>query len=202
MTKFFQNLNDNLLCSIDCETTGTRPREHDIIQLAIIPLNNDVRPSADIFPFLIDMVPIRLQNVQSEAMRINRRKLTDIVNNGIDRYRAQDLFLEWFEKLNLGYQKKIMPLGCNWPFDREFIIDWLGHETYEMCFHPHYRDVQTIASFRNDREGWKGNEFPYPKVSLSYLCTQMRIERHAMHDATDDARVTAEVYRRLLFDWA
>lgn len=202
MSHFLQNINGDLLCAIDCETTGTRPGFHDIIQLAIIPLDFDLKPDPARLPFLIEMQPRYPQNVESEAMRINKLKLVDIMNKGIDSYRAQDLFLEWFEKQKLSFRKRLTPLGCNYPFDRGFLIDWLGPETYDLCFTPTFRDVQVVANYLNDRDGWKGEPFRLPKVSLGYLCSYLKIERMFKHDATDDARVTAEVYKRLVLDWS
>ena len=196
-----QNLNGNLLCSIDVETTGTEVGKHDIIQIAILPLDEGIEVSKKIQPFIMELIPGRKENIDSEAMRINRMKLCEIMVRGVDSFRAADLFLEWFERLKLGYEKKIVPLGCNWPFDASFIREWLGPETYKMCFHYFYRDVQVVANFCNDRAGWMGRDFPYPKVSLQYLCNVLGVEHDRAHDAIDDARATAEVYRRIIKDF-
>lgn len=193
-----QNLNGHQLCAVDLETTGRNPRKHDVIQVAIIPLQNDITPSREFLPFIMDIIPQRPENIESEAMRINRLRLCDIMLQGMDSFRAVDLFLEWYEKLKLGYNKRIMPLGCNYPFDRSFLIEWLGAATYDLCFDGVHRDVQTVATFLNDRAGWNGVDFPYPKVNLSYLCGQLKIEYTRKHEALEDARVTAEVYRRML----
>lgn len=193
-----QNLNGHQLCAIDVETTGCDPRKHDVIQIAIIPLRNDITPSKEYLPFIMDIIPQRPENIDSEAMRINRMRLCDIMLQGMDSFRAVDLFLEWHEKLKLGYNKRIMALGCNYPFDRAFLMEWLGVATYNLCFDSVHRDVQTVATFLNDRAGWNGMDFPYPKVNLSYLCTQLKIEYVRKHEALEDARVTAEVYRRMI----
>lgn len=201
MSQFLDNLNSNRLCSIDVETTGFVAGFHDVVQVAIIPLNFDLDPDPQMFPFLLDIIPKRPDNIDETAMRINRMKLCDIMVRGVDPYRAQDLFLEWFERLRLGYRKRIAPLGCNYAFDKTFLIDWLGPQTYELCFDHNVRDVSITATYRNDRAGWAGNDFPYPHVNLGGLCNTMRIERTRAHDATDDATVTALVYKRLIQDW-
>lgn len=193
-----KHTNGNVICAIDVETTGTRPGFHDIIQIAVIPLDGLLEPDAKRIPFLMDLCPKRPQNADPEAMACNKRELAQLVLKGVDADRAADLFVEWVESLKLGYNKRIMPLGANWPFDRSHIMEWLGPKTYELLFDAQYRDTQVVATYLNDLASIRGLPFPWPKINLSYLCNQMRIERLKSHDATDDSRVTAEVYRNLL----
>ncbi len=198
MSEFLQNLNDNILCAVDVETTGFKPGFHDMIQIAVIPLNRDLEPDKKTQPFITDLIPRRPENADSEAMRINRMKFCQIMVNGLDPDRAPDLFDEWFDRLKLYHGKKIMALACNWPFDKSFIQEWLGHIGFDRCFSPIFRDVQAVATAQNDRAGWLGQDFPYPKVKLSYLCSQLGVEHGTAHDAVDDAVATARVYKRLI----
>lgn len=198
MSHFLQNLNGNVLCSIDCETTGFDPNLHDIIQFACIPLDSDLKPRQDKMPFDMHIKPERLETIDSEALRINRLDLAKIAASGFDKYQAADLFVEWFEGLQLGIHKKIMPLGCNYSFDRDMMIEWLGKKTYDYCFMSTIRDVQSLATFCNDLAGYKGQDFPYPKVNLAYLCSQTKTEHAKLHDALEDARATAVVYGKIL----
>lgn len=193
-----KHINGNLICAIDTETTGSDPRRHDIIQIAVIPLDGLLEPDANRIPFLMDLAPKRPENADPDAMSCNKIELAQRVLKGVDADRAADLFVEWVEKQKLGFNKRIMPLGSNWPFDRSFLIEWLGPKTYEMLFDSQYRDTMTTATYLNDLASIRGLPYPWPKVNLNYLCNQMRIERLKSHDATDDARVTAECYRNLL----
>jgi len=193
-----KHLNGHLLCAIDTETTGTDPRKHEVIQVAVIPLDGLLQPDAARLPFLLDMAPNRPENADPAAMDCNRRRLAELILRAVDQDKGCDLFVEWVERQKLGFNKRIMPLGANWPFDREMIKEWLGPKTFEMCIDSQFRDVQSTAVFLNDLASIRGLPYPYPKVNLGYLCNQLRIERTSAHDATDDARVTAEVYRRML----
>ncbi len=193
-----KNLNGHLLCAIDTETTGSRPGFHDIIQIAVIPLDGMLEPDSQRLPFLLDLCPKRPQNAETGAMDCNKRELAELVLKGVDADRAADLFVDWFEDQKLGFNKRIMPLGANWPFDKSMITEWLGPKTFELLFDSQYRDTMSTATFLNDLAAIRGLPFPYPKVSLSYLCNIFRIERTKSHDAVDDARVTAECYRNLL----
>lgn len=193
-----KHINGHVICAIDVETTGSRPGFHDIIQIAVIPLDGLLEPDANRIPFLMDLCPKRPQNAEPDAMMCNKRELAELVLKGVDADRAADLFVEWVEGLKLGFNKRIMPLGANWPFDRSHIMEWLGPKTYELLFDAQYRDTQVVATYLNDLASIRGLPFPYPKVSLSYLCNIFRIERLKSHDATDDSRVTAECYKNLL----
>ena len=51
--------NGNLLASIDLETTGTQPGYHEIIQIAVVPLNSDIRPNNDLPVFYQNIKPKR-----------------------------------------------------------------------------------------------------------------------------------------------
>lgn len=198
MSKFMQTLNGCLMCSIDTETTGTDPLIHDIIQIAVLPLDSYLKPSTEFRPFITDIAPMRPENASDEAMRVNKTKMIQAIQRGMDAGVAADRFVEWFEDLNLGYNKRIIPLGHNWPFDKSFITQWLGPLTYDLIFDARVRDTQVAAAFLNDLDGWRGRDHTYQKISLSYLCTQLKITREDAHSAVDDARVTAEIYRRML----
>jgi DNA polymerase III epsilon subunit-like protein len=207
------HLNNNILCVVDVETTGPRPRFHDIIEICVLPLDKTLKPDPKILPFSLDLIPMRKDNIDEEALRIQRKimnremsdkicysrsKLIDSSIKGCEPSRAADLFVEWWEKLKLTTFKRIMPIAHNWVFDREFIMDWLGEETFDMCFDPRYRDTMCMSLYDNDLAGWADEEYPYPKNNLSYLSSQLGVPRHGAHSALDDCVVTAACYRKMI----
>lgn len=192
------NLNGNLLCSIDTETTGLEAGYHDIIQIAIIPLDNNLDPNKLVMPFIMDIKPKRPENATKEAMRVNKRNLADIIINGIEPFKAADMFEEWFLKLQLSYGKKIAPLGQNYQFDQGFIKDWLGIETYNQFFDYHYRDTMLTAQFLNDRATFHNEKPPFAKVNLTYLASSLDIDNTGAHDAVKDTLMVAQIYRRMM----
>lgn len=197
MAKPMQHLNGAILCAIDIETTGLRADQHDIIQIAILPIDGYLQLDKTRRIFAIDpMKPRRPENADEKAMRISKSDLANCLIRGMDAYKAADLFVSWWEKLGMAPGKRLQPLACNWVFERAFLIDWLGFETFDMIFDARYRDVMTNAIFANDRASWEQEPYPFPKVNLEYLCTKLQIERTARHNALDDARVTIEVFRR------
>jgi DNA polymerase III epsilon subunit-like protein len=194
------HLNGDLLCAIDCETTGTKAGFHEIIQICVLPLDFNLQPlkRPGVSPFYTEMKPECLDRIDWEAIKVSRLELPDILARALDKYRAADLFDKWVAKLELPYRKRIVPLGCNWPFDREFIKDWLGDECYSQYFDARHRDVQTAALYLNDKYDFHCEPYPFPKVNLSYLASQLRVKYERKHDALFDCLATAEVYRRML----
>jgi len=196
-----QHLNGNLLCAVDVETTGLIAGTHDIVQIAILPLDAHIKPLQTVMPFYINMKPKRLENVDKMASKIHRINMAKLIIEGFDAFKAADMLDEWFERLRLPVGKKIVPLAHNWVFDRSFIIEWLGPLSFEHLFDWRYRDSMVAASFVNDRCDHHNERYAYPKLSLSYCCTQLRVNNINPHDALSDCAATAEVYRRQLLEF-
>ena len=193
-----RHLNGHILCAIDTETTGLDPVVHEMIEIAIVPLGPDLKPRKDIFPFNFKIRPENVNVIDKEALSVNKITLEDLYTNGIDPIKASDLFETWFDNLKLPFGKKIVPLGHNWSFDAKFIEKWLGLTAFNCFFDYHYRDSSAIALFLNDWAEFHNERHPFPKVKLSYLCSQLKVENQRAHRALDDAIATAECYRRLV----
>jgi DNA polymerase III epsilon subunit-like protein len=191
------HLNGNLLCVIDSETTGLDPRRHDMIQFACIPVDEHLQVNSKYRPFIVDMKPQRIENIDFKALEVSGTHLADLRLRGTDPFDCADGFSRWFDNLNLAPGKKISPLGCNWPFDSGFMMEWLGPLTYDHIVDRRYRDVQTVALYLNDRAFYRGETIPYPKINLSYLAQILGVERNR-HNAAEDCMTTLEVYRRLV----
>lgn len=190
--------NGNLLCAIDCETTGDKAGYHDLIQVCVLPLDYDLKPMKTILPFYTDIRPRRPENCSPELIKRNRERICDAMARGLDPDRGADLFDEWFEKLRLAPDKKIMPLAHNWPFDRGFILDWLGFENFNYRIHGHYRDSMAAALFMNDRNDAQGEQVQFARIGLSNVGSRLNIVNDNPHDALADCLACAEIYRQLI----
>lgn len=198
-----KHLNGNIVCAIDTETTGLDPRFQEIIQLAIIPLDTGFDPIKEIIPFCIQMKPERPEFIDRAALRVNKSKVADLLQRGIDQETAKDLLQEWYDKLDLpctkwGTRKKIIPLGHNYAHDRGFMRAWLGNEMYDDIFFGHYRDTMITAIYLNDRAGMHSQPVPYNKVALSWIAEKHKVPHRLKHDALSDALVTAGIYREMV----
>lgn len=193
------HLNNHLLCAIDIETSGLKPGYHDIVQIAILPLDFKIQPHLDIVPFVLDLRPKNPDNADLDNIPITRKRFQEFCDKGFDPHSAIDLFDMWFQNLNMATHKRIIALAHNWPFDRSFIIEWLGNETFNYCFDGRYRDTMVAANFINDCADFKNEPIPFPKVNLRYLTSQLKIEHEKAHDALHDCVATARVYKEMLF---
>jgi DNA polymerase III epsilon subunit-like protein len=193
-----RHLNSNLLAAIDVETSGLKAGFHDLLQICILPLDNQLKPNQERNPFILNLKPKKPENADPGAFRVNKLSLADCILKGMDPYSAADLFDDWFAKLKLPPGKKICPLAHNYPFDRSFIIEWLGDESYNQYFDYHSRDTAVIANYLNDRADLMNEKFPFPKINLSYVAAQLEIQNPDAHTAVGDAMTTALVYKAML----
>lgn len=196
--------NGNQLCAIDCETTGFDAHFHELIQIAIVPLDSNIQIRKDVQPFNIELIPDHPERADAQATEVHRLKMADLCANGFDREAAKDLLEAWIDKLGLPLNKggvnrcKIIPLGQNYAFDMGFIKRWLGVDFYQELFHYHYKDTMIAAAYLNDAAAMQAEDVPYSKIGLKWLCNKLNVQLDRHHDALADAVATAEVYRRLL----
>ena len=192
------HLNGHLLCAIDTETTGLKPFHHEIWEISILPLDENLDISQKIVPFNVYIQPTWPERADPDAIRVNKEGYMKACTDGFDKYVAAELFEEWFNKLKLGERKRIAPLGHNWAFDRAFMQDWLGHESFDFYVDGRFRDTMAMANYENDRADWKAEPHPFPKLSLSYVASQLKIDFDKIHNALDDTVLVAKVYKDLV----
>ncbi len=201
MTKTYSglvNLNGNMMAAIDYETSGRRPGFHEIIQIAIIPLNSDLRPIPGIPAFRNLVKPEHPERQEKGAGYVHGLDINELVLHAPESDRVKDLLFEWFNKLDLPFGKKLTPLAQNWPFECGFTKAWLGIEDTDAIFHSHARDSMQLALNINDRAAFMGAKIPFARVGLKSLCAKLGIDNQRPHDAYYDALAEAEVYRALL----
>ena len=203
MSNSMEHFNGDQLAVIDIETTGLDAYWHEIIQIAILPLDSNLKPRKDVLPFYLEMMPSNPERIDEEAMKVNKLKLANVILRGHDPEKVKDLLEEWFFKLKLpltkyGKSKRLVPLGQNYTFDKDFITHWLGINVYQEYFHHNYRDTMIAANYINDQAAMHAEKIPFSKVNLSWLAKELRVERPVVHDALQDCIITAEVYRCLL----
>ncbi len=192
------HLNGNLMAAIDYETTGRRPGYHEIIQIAIVPLNADLRPNKDITPFYTTVKPLHPERQEKQSGWVHGLDINDLVLHAPEPDRVQDLMMEWFAKLGLPFRKVVVPLAHNAPFESSFTKAFLGVERTDEIFHSHYRDSMIYAIGLNDKAAFAGEPIPFSSVGLKSMCKKLGIVNTRPHDAYADAVAEAEVYRSLL----
>jgi len=203
VTKHMVHLNGHLLCSIDVETTGLEADKHELLQVCFLPLDNLLEPSKHYTPFDVYIRPERPEDIDAAATSVNQIELATIMATGFDKWQAADLFDDWFENLNLG-GKRITPLAHNWPFDRGFLIEWMGWENFNYRIDGRFRDTMAEANAMNDRSDFNGQQTPFPSgTNLTRVAKRLGIEvdEGRTHDALYDCLLCSKIYKKMITEF-
>jgi len=192
------HLNGHLMAAIDFETSGSRPGYHEPIQIAIVPLNADLRPMESVRPFYTNIRPMFPERAEPAATRCHGLDINDLCLNALEPGRIQDLLIEWFHDLDLPHSKVIVPLAHNWAFEYGFLGAWLGVALRDRMFNAQARDAMTYALGLNDKAFFRGEKALFNHVSLTEMTKYFGIVNPRPHDAYCDSLAEAEVYRNLL----
>jgi DNA polymerase III epsilon subunit-like protein len=111
------------------------------------------------------------------------------------------LFEHWWGRLNMPFNKRIVPLGfAVSTFDLPFIRDWMGDTAFGEYFHGFPRDVLQVVNFLNDVSDFHAEQTPFNKFKLKEVARAVGVEvfESDTHAALYDAYLAAEVYKKLL----
>lgn len=192
------HLNGNLMAAVDLETTGTRPGYHEIIQIAVVPMDSDFKPVADVRPFYTRVKPRHPERESTGAKHKHKIPMTDLLLHAPEAEQVADWLHDWFLALRLPFKKCLVPLAHNWAFESSFLKAWLGVEEMDLIFHSHARDGMLYAISLNDKAALAGEPVPFPFVGLGAMCKRLGVTNTNPHDALADCIAEAEVYHTLL----
>lgn len=188
--------NHNILSVVDIETTGSVPGYHEIIQVAILPLDDDLEPMP-ISPFYMDIKAEHPERAVPDAMRSHGIKFSHL-DNCPDKVQVASVLEEWFLGLELPLDKRLIWLTQNGQFDIPFMKDWLGEQAFDRYFCWQGRDTMQFALGLNDAAAFKCRPLPFNGVGLKPLAEKLGVVLDNHHDALADCIATARVYKELL----
>jgi len=188
----------NLLCAVDIETTGSKVGYHEVIQIAVQPLNVKYEPDPRIEPFYCNLKPLHPERVQSEAVAVHGLKTEDLLVYGLHPDDVREDFERWYGNLDLAFQRRLIMLGHNLKFEALFLTEFFGPDYFNEVFNSNSRDSLSLAIGINDTYVQHGHQAPFDRVSMSWLTNYFGIKNPKAHDALQDAITSAVVYQRLL----
>jgi DNA polymerase III epsilon subunit-like protein len=190
-----KHLRGSIIAAIDVETTGTDPRRHEIVQIAIVPLGPDLKPLKEAFYTLIK--PEYPERADPTSLAVHGITLEEL-EEANSQAKTADLLTEWVKSFKLHSGCRLIPLSHSYTFEFGFLTAWLGPALRDELFHYHPRDAMVLALAMNDRAGLSGQPIPFESVSLNKLCKHFGIVNKMPHDALYDCLAEIEVYKALL----
>jgi hypothetical protein len=189
-----QHLNSHILCAVDVQCTGPNPLVNEIIDICILPLDSNIKPNKAIIPFYTCLKPEgSIDDVDKKF--VNREKFTTACLRGIEKMRAADMLLEWFDtKLRIPKGKQIQPIAYNWPRVLSFMYGWMGFHQTNIIFHEWYRDVIPYSLHANDSADFSHEQLPYPKSKQSFLESRLKIDNSVRGEVLSDCIAIAEMW--------
>jgi len=191
-----KHFNGHMPAVIDVETTGEKAGFHDLIQVAVVPLDDNLEVSKTHRHFEMNIRP-KYGNINPEATEVHKLDMIEIMKKGVDPDDSIVFFSQWYDRLDLPMNRRLFPIASNFVFDNSFMVDWLGQEMYNERFHFHYRDTQAVALYMNDRAGEMNEHYPFSAVGLPDLANHFGIENLHSHDALQDSITTAQTYKKM-----
>jgi len=203
VSRFLTHHNGNQWCAMCVDTTGPQVELHEIIQVAILPLDASLNPLAGHLPFNTILKPDKPEYCDNRRLRkvgIDPRNLNV---NGLDPILVGDLLESWIESLRLGDKaggtpRQIIPIAFEYSTTIPFLHAWLGKLFYNLYFKDEYRDIKTSALYMKDRFGWYAGRDPIPKVDFSYICSSLGVKQTHGTNALARCWSIAQAYKKML----
>lgn len=164
------HIENNVLCVIEIKTSGPKPYFHDIVDLAILPVDGRFQPSKVFKPFHVISYPKRPKNIVVGAgNNISRENLVRVLETGMMPDIATTLFHSWFTEMKLAKNGKLIPVAFNWSATLPFLEDWLGWscDTQKPVMYDYYfcegvyRDVIAINGYLQDMAWFNSVNLPF-----------------------------------------
>lgn len=201
----FMHCNGNPITAVSLITTGPTPGYHEILEIAILPLDHDLSILKTI-PYHLVLKPDYPERIDRDWVR-KTGYIAVLEKQGMCPVDATILLEDWKSKLGLrhmkfsGAEKLLMPLVYHAERTIPFLQEWLGHE-YETTFHEQVRDIGPVALYLNDRAGMEANPtVPFPKHNFTYLCNKYKIVDYDYNrQPLTRVQMLARLYHQLCFN--
>ena len=178
----------NVFAAIDLETTGLDPAHCEVLELAIVPLNEDFTVSNVIPEFTARIKAKHPEWIEQTAIDVNRLDPTE--GKPLEEVRVD--LAQWTEENGI---TGVVPLAHNLAFDLSFLK--ASFPAFSRIVSGHGRDSMRLAITLNDLARMQDGEVRFPSVSLRSLKLALDIEGEVQHHALEDAKDAAHVYRKL-----
>jgi DNA polymerase III epsilon subunit-like protein len=177
---------------LDCETTGLHIIDHDIIELSIYRLKDDVQKT-----WLLQ--PTNPQNYETVALKINGHKLEDLRHEtqlGRELYKDPNKVIieieNWLMEDGLPAEKRIC-VGQNVSFDLARLEQlWIKCNSKDsLPFGRRYMDTMIVELFLDYCKGTFAEGYSLNNIIKKYGVTNVKA-----HSAEADTKATKQVFMK------
>lgn len=201
MSKIFwgmQHLNENLLCAVRCELTGNDPERHELLEVAVVPLNHKLEIHSEIPLFNMMIRPENINEIDYDKCRVPRNRIANAILTAVTADKAADFFIKWYQSIGQKERKRIIPLAHGWPKQRSMFIKWLGYDVFQDIFSEDYRDTLICAHYVNDKQCVQAEKCVFNKQLFSWIAKQLNVNIIDHFSALAECEALPKVYKGLL----
>jgi DNA polymerase III epsilon subunit-like protein len=168
--------------SVDVETAGPNPGQYAMLSIGACTVTEPVET------FYIEMQPDQ-EAVLPEALRVSGLSMDELREHGTPPQQAMRQFANWVKAVTSQDSKPVF-VAFNAPFDWMFVNDYfhryLGHN-------PFGHSALDMKAFFMGMRGVAWSETGFENVTTYY-----KISHPLTHNALQDARDQAELFRKML----
>lgn len=195
------HLYDNLLASVQIDTTQADPDVGELFEICVLPLDINLNPHVHLPLFNMRMRINDVNYIDKKHMMADRSEIAYVQINGETNDKVADIFQQWFKDLRLPYNRKIIPLTFNYYNQMRYLINWLSFDNYNKIFHRDVRDLKLAALFINDVFGSKMKLHPFSldRDDLTATCKVLKVQQLERGGSpTSHCLAISECYKRML----
>ncbi len=168
--------------SVDIEASGPHPERYSLLSLGACLVHDPSRG------FYLELRPTHTQVLES-ALRDGQLSMDRLSKEGIAPAIAMQQFADWIRRAAPPGRRAIMVAfnaPHDWAFVNQYFLEYLGEN-------PFGRSAVDIKAFYMGLTG-----SPWEETSMLYLSPRFLKWRELPHDALANARLQADLFRKLL----
>ena len=198
--RFLIHANGDLCCGMNIETTGSNPNVHEIVYLTCVPLDayfNKLQGSRTLDLYIRPERPDLWSD--QKVRRIGRDNIQKILDQGMPKERAYEMFTNWFSELDIKPGKRIIPVAFDWLRQYPFFTKFVGENIYTT---HKIRDVMVTACHQNDRADFDARQIPFPQAQRFNAVLErlgMEIDPTMIKHSLYKTRMLVEAYKKLIY---
>lgn len=176
------------LVFVDIETTGLLPREHELLEIAVVRVSQDWSDGemprfTKIDEWSIKIKPEHIETADPVSMKINNYT----AGEWVDAVSVKEALTQFIEKTD-----GAIMVAHNVAFDSEFLNHYLALHGLSARMHYHRLDTVSMAFAKLH------NTPDASRYSLMELCKYFGITNDRPHSALADALADFELFKKLL----